>query len=87
MSQVIVTDDHFKAKRNKSYQQEHKITVFKSKSHWQKSDATKQLPQEKVIGYLVLPIVLLWALLGICGGFMLGVVSKLFNVLGKIFVK
>lgn len=85
MSQVIVTNDTLKQKREKSAEQEHRIDREGQFQHWKRSDITgKDLPKI-AIGFAVLPIAALWAFLTGLIALMLTICEYGFKVLGSVF--
>ena len=82
MSQVVVTDDTFKDKRQKSREQEHKIARESEFGKWRRDDVTKLDRFQRVLGLMVLPIVGLWGI--ICGlmYFVVQIVRFCFQLLG-----
>lgn len=86
MSQVVVTEDSYRKAREKSLQQEKRILKDAEFEHWHLSDVTKMYGILRAIAApLALPILLFWSLL--LAGFALavGIVSRLLQVLGKLF--
>ena len=84
MSQVIVTNDEFKSLREKSAQQEHRISREDEFGRWRRNDITGHDPKLTVIGLALLPVVGLWALLGSVMTAMLRLAAALFRVLGQM---
>ncbi len=84
MSQVVVTDDKLKASRECSKAQEHRIKTEEGFARWRRSDITGADPVAKAIGLAVLPVLGLWAILGVIGAVMLELVNALFKVLGNL---
>ena len=65
MSQVIVTQDRLRQRREASGQQERTIEREAEFAKWRRSDITGRDPVAAAVGFAVLPIVALWGLL--CG--------------------
>ena len=84
MSQVVVTDDNLKVLRERSRAQEHRIKTEEGFQHWRRSDVTGSDPAAKAIGFAVLPILGLWAILGIIGTIMVEIVNAVFRLLGSV---
>ncbi|MBI2602003.1 MAG: hypothetical protein HYW48_03015 [Deltaproteobacteria bacterium] len=63
MSQISSVKDQFDSIRQRSAAQENQILREIRIESWQKSDATKVLMAERVIGILALPVLFLWALI------------------------
>jgi len=84
MSQVVVTVDALKARREKSLNQEHTIEREAGYAQWRLSDATKTHPVAKLIGIAILPIMVLWGLLMATMGVALSITLGLFKVLGAV---
>lgn len=85
MSQVVVENDNLRDRRQASREQERQIAKNAYLTKWQRNDVTKTKPIEKLIGLAVLPILALWSLIAGLGGFVLWVLTSLFNFLGKLF--
>jgi hypothetical protein len=85
LSQVIVTNDSLKQKRERSAEQEHRIDRESQFARWRKSDITGKDYVESAVGYALLPIVALWAFLTGVIALMLTACEYLFKVLGAIF--
>lgn len=77
MSQVIVTNDNLKEKRQRSRDQELKISTEAQFQKWRRDDVTKPDAFQRVVGFLTYPIVGLWAM--ICG--LIYVVVKVAKIL------
>lgn len=65
MSQVIVTDDKLKSRREQSARKELQIDREGQFSKWKMSDITKFDPVAAGIGLALLPIFLSWYLIGL----------------------
>ena len=76
MSQVVITEDCFKKKREKSFQEEKKIDISSAFTTWQEGDVTKTLFIEKIIALALTPIAIFWLLLFVF--FSIGVSAGLF---------
>ena len=63
MSQVVVTDDSLKQRRQRSGEQELQIDREGQFKKWLKSDITGFDPIAAVIGLAVLPVVAIWYVL------------------------
>ena len=63
MSQVIQCKDSHSKKREKSRLKEKQIDRNPQLKKWQRTDVTKTLTIEKVIGIIFLPIAFFWALI------------------------
>ncbi len=85
MSQVIVTEDTLRAKREASALQEHKIDREGQYARWRRNDITGKDHFEALVGYAVVPILALWGLLIGAGAVMLQVLNVIFKALGKLF--
>ena len=84
MSQVIVTKDGLKARRDQSAKQEHSISSEAQFAHWRRSDVTGKDRVLSLIGIAVTPVVALWAILSILAAAALFVLKWLFNGLGRL---
>lgn len=65
MSQVIVTDDKLKSRREQSARKELQIDREGQFSKWKMSDITKFDPVAAGVGLALLPIFLSWYLIGL----------------------
>jgi len=83
LSQVIVTNDELKSKREKSRDQERRIERESGFAKWRRNDITGRDPRLTVIGLALLPVVGLWTLLGVVMVAMLELSTALFRVLGR----
>ncbi len=83
MSQVVVTNDKLKARREASGAQEHKITVDSSFARFRRNDVTKQDPAATALGFLCLVLFGVWSLVSWATLEVLALV--LFKPLGKLF--
>ena len=82
MSQVIVTEDRLKEKRQKSAAQEQRIGRD-DLDRFRRSDVTKQDPAATVLGLVLMPLFGVWTLVS---WVILEVVTQvLFKPLGKLF--
>lgn len=84
MSQVIVTNDQLKPKREKSRAQEQRIDRESQFGRWRRSDITGPDPVAKLIGVAAMPILALWGLLVGLMGVIVAAVNFLFKGLGKL---
>lgn len=84
MSQVIVTVDRYKAKREASRAQELKITQDVRLAKWQMSDISGKDPFAKMVGLAVLPILGMWMGLMAVMMLMMSFLRYLFKGLGAI---
>ena len=64
MSQVVVTHDNLTAKRRVSAKQELVIIRDSEFKKWRRSDITKFDPFAAAVGIAVLPVALIWWVLG-----------------------
>ena len=64
MSQVIVTEDNLKQRRQKSAESERKIDSEGAMSQWRMSDVTGFDPVAAAVGLAVLPVALSWYIIG-----------------------
>lgn len=86
MSQVIVTDDVLRNKREESKRQEHRIDRESAFSQWRMNDITSRRdPVAALIGLAALPVVAFWSFVASCLTFSFSVMLGVFKVLGKIF--
>lgn len=86
MSQVIVTDDVLRSKREESRRQEHKIDRESAFAHWRKNDiVTRRDPIAALIGVAALPVVAAWSFVAGCLTLSFSVMLGIFKVLGKVF--
>ena len=84
MSQVIVTNDPLKARREKTREQERRIDRESQFTRWRRSDITGPDPVAKLIGLAVLPILGLWGILCAVMTLALTVVNYVFKGLGRV---
>jgi hypothetical protein len=84
LSQVIVTNDKLKPKREKSRQQERGIEREEEFARWRMNDVTGKDAFAALVGYGVTPILALWGLLMGAMAVMLGIERVLFRGLGKL---
>ena len=84
LSQVIVTEDALKKKREDSAKQEHKIDREGQFARWKRSDITGKDPVESLVGYATVPILGLWGILGGIMTLMLAALEYAFKGLGRI---
>ena len=84
LSQVIVTNDEFKSQREKSRQQERQISCEDDFARWRRNDITGKDHVLSLVGFAVLPIVVLWALLGVVMVAALELANLLFKLLGRV---
>jgi hypothetical protein len=85
LSQVIVTDDKLKQKREKSAEQELRIDREGQFQRWRRNDITGKDMVATAIGFAALPVVGLWAFLTAMIAAMLTLCQYLFKVLGAAF--
>jgi len=64
MSQVVVTDDKLKVKREASKSRERAIDIEGEMAKWRLSDITGFDPVAAAVGLAVLPIALSWFVIG-----------------------
>jgi hypothetical protein len=64
MSQVIVTEDNLKQRRQKSAESERQIDSEGAMNRWRMSDVTGFDPVAAAVGIAVLPIALSWYIIG-----------------------
>ena len=84
MSQVIVTNDELKSRREKSRDQERQIERESGFAKWRRSDITGRDPKLAVISMALMPVFGLWTLLGVVMVAMLELSKSLFRVLGQL---
>jgi len=84
LSQVIVTNDALKQRRAKSREQEHQISRDESFEHWRRSDITGHDRFKAMVGYAVVPVLVLWGVLAGLGAIVLDILNVIFKVLGRI---
>lgn len=84
MSQVIVTVDRYKAKREASRAQEMKITQDVRLAKWKKSDISGKDPVAMLAGIAFLPILGMWMGLMAVMMLMLSFLRYLFKGLGMV---
>lgn len=84
MSQVIVTDDKLKPKRERTRQQEKQIDRDGQFARWRRNDITGPDPVLKLVGLAVMPVVALWGILLGAMTLMLTLIRGLFRGLGKL---
>ena len=84
LSQVIVTNDALSQKREKSREQERRISREDSFQHWRRSDITGHDGFKAMVGYGVVPILALWGLLAGLGAVVLDILNVIFKVLGRM---
>jgi hypothetical protein len=84
LSQVVVTRDRYKAKREQSLNQEHRISSEDEFRRFRMSDISKPDPIAKVAGLVALPIVAIWAGLTALVGFAMFLVLSVLKALGKL---
>ncbi len=85
MSQVIVTDDLLKQKRESTRAQEAKISREEMFTRWRKSNIVgKKDPVKFVITLALLPVLALWALLTGFIYVVIAICEGIFKVLGKL---
>lgn len=84
LSQVVVTNDTLKRKRERSREQEHQIDRESGFSRWRRNDITGKDPFASMVGFAVTPILALWGLL--CGAIAVTVtvLRYLFRLLGQV---
>lgn len=85
MSQVIVTDDNLREKRQFTRQQEMKISTEDMYARWRIANVKQMRPLGLLIGLASLPIVAFWGLLLVLIGFSLSIFTFALQILGKIF--
>jgi len=84
LSQVVVTDDKLKDKRDQSREQERRIDVRSVTKKWLRSDISGRDPIATAVGIAVLPIVAIWSFLGAFITVMLLAVRFLMVGIGKV---
>lgn len=84
MSQVIVTVDSYRAKREESRAQEQKITQDVRLSKWKKSDISGKDPVAMVAGLVFLPVLGMWMGLMAVMLLMLSFLRYIFKGLGMV---
>lgn len=83
MSQVIVTEDRLKEKRQRSAAQEHRIATEEAFARFRRSDVTRLDPMARLLGFILMPLLGIGALI-IWG--VLEVVTQIgFRLLGRLF--
>lgn len=88
MSQVVITNDKYKSRRDASKNQEHKIDKESRFSRWRRNDISKGAdPVEKIVGILSLPIFAFWGLICAVGGAALWVSIQLCKLFAKLIPK
>lgn len=87
MSQVIVTNDPLRPRREKSREQEHQIDKEGMYQKWRKPDIPHPSLVLKALGLVFLPIVVIWAVLVACMSYALVIVVYILKFLGRIFHK
>lgn len=85
MSQVIITEDQLKDRRQQSAAQEHKINRDGVVARFRKSDVTGFDPIKKAIGLAALPIVAIWSAILFAIGLAIGISGVIFRGIGKIW--
>jgi len=86
VSQVIVTNDVLRGKREESRRQEHKIDRESVFAQWRRSDiTTRRDPVAALIGVAAIPVVAFWSFVAGCLTFSFTVMLGVFKVLGKLF--
>lgn len=84
MSQVIVTNDVLKTKRDATAVQEHKISREDMFRRWRRNDITGKDPIAAGVGLAVTPILGLWAFLTGIMVVMLTIIRFVFKGLGAV---
>lgn len=84
LSQVIVTDDELRVKRERTRKQEHLITVGRGPKSWQRSLIKKNAPVTVIVGYAVMPIVAIWGFVVGCIVVAMKILQAIFQGLGKL---
>jgi hypothetical protein len=84
LSQVVVTRDRYKAKREQSLNQEHRISREDEFRRFRMSDISKPDPIAKLAGVVALPLAAIWAGLTALVGFAMFVLLAALKGLSKI---
>lgn len=84
MSQVIVTEDSFRNKRQESRAQEHRISQDARLAKWRHTDISGKDPLAIAIGIAFIPVLAAWSGLLAVMMFMLTFLRYLFKGLGMI---
>lgn len=84
MSQIASTKDQLTVLRQRSAKQEDQILREIRIVSWQKSDATKVLLAERVIGILALPVLLFWAFILTTLSIGLAISLAIFHVFNRL---
>lgn len=84
MSQVIVTNDRLKERRERSAQQERKIARDEMFQRWKRNDITKRGPMMRVWGIVFLPPLAVWYVLAALIGVASWLARGIFKALGQM---
>jgi len=85
VSQVVVTDDVLRDKRQKSALQEQQISCENGLDKWRmRSLHNKKHPLMTVVGIALSPILAAWAFLMLCVGYALGLAAFIFVGMRRI---
>ena len=84
MSQVVITEDHLKRRRELTRAQERLISREDHPQRWRRSDVTGKDAVARLVGYGVLPVLGLWVLLTTVLLLMLTIVKYVFKLLGQV---
>lgn len=87
MSQVVVTKDLYLTKRKTTLQQERSIDTTSRLKAWTRSDATKTLGVEKILGIVTMPVLLFWVFVCTLLSVGIGLAMVIFNGIGAIWPK
>ncbi len=85
MSQVIVTDDNLREKRQHTRQQELNISTEAMYGRWRIANVKQMRPLAALIAIASVPVVVFWGFLLLFIGLSLSAFTVILQVLGKVF--